>query len=296
MTREKKLETGLSRLFSTPKISDVPKETPPLEEKKSQEAVINSIKPKKQPVKPKKEKKKALPVDKTDTESSTQKPKSPKPSQPTPVDPITASKEEAHPDMQTDQPVSETQQSINQAKPEPLITSMPSVEEQLADAKALSLVSADSRLTTYENNEHLVIFSLANQQFGVNIKLIESIIKMQQITEVPGAPYTVEGITNLRGKVLPVIDIHMHLGLPERVISKDSRIIVTMLEDISAGLVVDEVNAVQVVEASEIEPPSPVVTSVDVAYVKGIAKIGDKLVIVLDLEKLLLKLDTRSYG
>ena len=296
MTREKKLETGLSRLFSNPKKSDVPKETPPQEEKKSQEAEINSITPKNSPVKPKKEKKNALPVDKTSTSPSTRKPKQPKPSQPTPVESITESKEEAHPGMQAKQPVIETQQSITQAKLEPSIAPEPSVEEQLADAKALSLASADTHLATYETNEHLVIFSLANQQFGVNIKLIESIIKMQQITEVPGAPHTVEGITNLRGKVLPVIDIHMHLGLPERVISKDSRIIVTMLEDISAGLVVDEVNAVQVVEASEIEPPSPVVTTVDVAYVKGIAKIGDKLVIVLDLEKLLMKMDTRGYG
>lgn len=147
--------------------------------------------------------------------------------------------------------------------------------------------SAQTKLT-YENDEHLTLFTLAGQVYGVSIASVESIIKMQPITIVPNTNSCIDGVTNLRGKVIPVVNLHTRMNIGERTITDDSRIVVVHFKDVLAGLLVDEVNAVQVIKAEQIEHPSGMVlSSVSAAYIQGIAKLDNQLVILLNLEEVL---------
>ena len=131
----------------------------------------------------------------------------------------------------------------------------------------------------------LVAFNLAEEHYGVDIGAVESIIKMQPITVVPRAPAFVEGVINLRGSVLPVIDLGRRFGLPAEKESKETRIVVAEVMGTNVGMVVDAVSEVLRVSDEDIEPPSPVVTTVDSAFITGIAKVDERLIILLDLAK-----------
>jgi purine-binding chemotaxis protein CheW len=137
------------------------------------------------------------------------------------------------------------------------------------------------------SEQQLVIFSLAGEDFGVEIGIVESIIKMQPVTLVPHAPEFVEGITNLRGVVLPVVDLRKRFSLPAVAVTKDSRIVVVVINDLKVGMIVDGVSEVLRIHADMIDPPSPLVTSVDTDFLKGIAKLEERLIILLDLRRVL---------
>jgi len=139
----------------------------------------------------------------------------------------------------------------------------------------------------------LVVFDLADEHYGVEIGAVESIIKLQTITRVPHAPQFVEGITNLRGTVLPVIDLRKRFGLPIKEATRETRIVVAEMDDTQVGMMVDAVTEVLRVDEEAIEPPSPIVATVDSAFITGIAKLDDgqdgagRLIILLDLAKVL---------
>lgn len=133
----------------------------------------------------------------------------------------------------------------------------------------------------------IVVFKLAGEQYGVNIAKVESIIKMQTITKLPQAPRYVEGITNLRGKVLPVIDLRLRFSLPTQELSEDQRIIVVNPDGEDIGLIVDEVSEVLTIAEQAIEPAPNITTTIDSSFIVGIAKIDQRLVILLDLEKVI---------
>jgi len=133
----------------------------------------------------------------------------------------------------------------------------------------------------------LVIFELAKEFYGVDIAAVNGIIKMQAITSMPHAPAFMEGVTNLRGSVLPVVDLRKRFDLPQSSSTKDSRIVVVDVQDTKVGMVVDAVSEVLRVPEESIEPPPPMVASVDSAFIKGIAKMGDQLIILLDITKVL---------
>lgn len=136
--------------------------------------------------------------------------------------------------------------------------------------------------------EHqLVVFDLNGEHYGLEIAAVESIIKMQAITVVPQAPAFVEGVTNLRGKVLPVIDLRRRFGLEVETATKATRIVVVEMSGLTVGMVVDGVSEVLHINSDTIEPPSPIMTTVDSAFIRGIAKVAQRLVILLDLAKVL---------
>ncbi len=136
-------------------------------------------------------------------------------------------------------------------------------------------------------DNQLVVFDLANEQYGVNIGAVESIIKMQSITAVPHAPSFVEGVTNLRGAVLPVIDLRKRFNLPAEKGTKDNRIVVVEINAAQVGMVVDAVTEVLSVSDEDVEPPPAIVTTVDSAFITGIAKIDGRLIILLELSQVL---------
>lgn len=133
----------------------------------------------------------------------------------------------------------------------------------------------------------VVVFNLAEENYGVDINAVEGIIKMQAITKVPKAPAFVEGITNLRGEVLPVIDLRKRFGLPTAEADKDTRIIHVEMDDVRVGMLVDAVTEVLRVAEDDIEAPSPMVATVDSAFITGIAKVEERLIILVDLGKVL---------
>jgi len=135
--------------------------------------------------------------------------------------------------------------------------------------------------------KQMVVFRLANEYYGVDIFSVASIIEKQEIIAVPRSPEYVEGVTNLRGMVLPVIDLRKRFGLEQGEETKETRIIVVELGDLTVGMTVDAVSQVLRIEEDEIEPPSPIVTTIDSAFIVGIAKTDDRLIIALDLQKVL---------
>jgi len=132
-----------------------------------------------------------------------------------------------------------------------------------------------------------VIFNLADEFYGVNIATVESIIKVQDITRMPHMPAFIEGITNLRGKVIPVIDLRKRFRLPAAEEDDDTRIVVVEIDGIMAGMVVDRVTEVLRISDEDIDPPSPMVSTVSTAFITSIAKVEARLIILLDLGKIL---------
>lgn len=135
--------------------------------------------------------------------------------------------------------------------------------------------------------QQLVVFELAKEFYGINIAAVESIIKMQSITQLPQAPYYVKGVTNLRGTVLPVIDLRSRFGLDAQEYSRETRIIIVTMGTLKVGVVVDGVSEVLRVTDESIEPLPPMASTVNSAFLKGIARLENRLVILLDLGKVL---------
>jgi purine-binding chemotaxis protein CheW len=135
------------------------------------------------------------------------------------------------------------------------------------------------------DERQLVIFQMGAELYGVDISRVHEIIRLQAITRVPRAPSFVEGVINLRGKVIPVVDLRRRFGLPMADHTRASRIVVVEVGDQVVGIIVDGVSEVLRVNTATIEPPSPVVAGIDSEYLQGIAKLPERLVILLDLER-----------
>ena len=108
----------------------------------------------------------------------------------------------------------------------------------------------------------IVVFELGSEYFGVDIAKVESIIKMQPITQLPHTLEFVEGVTNLRGKVLPVIDLRKRFALESREADKNSRIIVVCVEQIEIGMVVDAVSEVMTISEQAVEAAPAITTTI----------------------------------
>lgn len=137
----------------------------------------------------------------------------------------------------------------------------------------------------------IVVFELGSEYFGVNIASVQSIIKLQPITQLPHAPGFVEGVTNLRGNVLPVIDLRKRFGLSLQEADKHTRIMVVSVDQTEVGMIVDGVSEVLTVPEQAVEPAPSITTTVDSTFIAGIAKLGTsegnyRLVILLDLGKI----------
>lgn len=133
----------------------------------------------------------------------------------------------------------------------------------------------------------LVVFQLGHELYGADISVVREVGPLQRVTRVPRTPRYIEGVTNLRGRVIPVIDLRRRLGLPVTAATKKTRIAVAELEGGQVGMIVDAVLEVLRVPASSIEPPSPMMSKVEAEYVLGVAKVDGRLIILLDLARIL---------
>ncbi len=133
----------------------------------------------------------------------------------------------------------------------------------------------------------LVTFTLGNEEYAVDILKVQEINRMKEITRVPNSPSYVEGVINLRGKVIPVVNLRRKFGLAERESDEQSRIMIMDIQGITMGLVVDSVSEVLRVPSDIVEPTPPMASNISTEFIKGIAKLEDRLIILLDMDRLL---------
>jgi purine-binding chemotaxis protein CheW len=156
----------------------------------------------------------------------------------------------------------------------------------MANAKATgsSVADASTRNTGGELLQ-LVSFNIGEEEFGVDILKVQEINRIVEITKVPRSPEFVEGVINLRGKVIPIIDLRKRFQMELKQADKDTRIVVVNIENQVMGMVVDAVSEVLRLPKDTIEPPPEIAMSIDSEYIQGVAKLEDRLLIFLDLSK-----------
>ena len=135
---------------------------------------------------------------------------------------------------------------------------------------------------------HLVTFALAGEEFGIPVTQVREVIRVGEITRVPQAPPHVRGVTNLRGRILPVVDLRSRLALEPAAPTPRSRIVVVEVADRVLGLLVDAVLQVAKVPLESVAPPPEEVRTADSEYLRGVARWNGRLIILLELEKALL--------
>jgi len=138
----------------------------------------------------------------------------------------------------------------------------------------------------------IVSFKLANEEYGVDIMSAQEIIMVGQITHLPQAPDYICGLINLRGAVIPIVDLRKRFALEAKEPDEHTRIIVVNVSEKTMGIVVDAVTEVQRVQADQIEPAPPSICRLDQDFIRGLVKLEDKLLILLNIDTLLSQKET----
>lgn len=142
----------------------------------------------------------------------------------------------------------------------------------------------------------MVSFNIGQEEFGLDIQRIQEINRMVDITRVPNAPEFVSGVINLRGKVIPIIDLRKRFGFPLKENNKSTRIIVVELSETVIGFIVDAVQEVIRIPKSITEPPPPIVAGIGSEYITAVAKLENRLLILLDPERILLEKEKQELA
>ncbi|MFW6134155.1 MAG: chemotaxis protein CheW [Elusimicrobiota bacterium] len=135
-----------------------------------------------------------------------------------------------------------------------------------------------------------IVVQLANEEYGISIVQVERLIQVPEITKVPNMPDFAEGVINLRGKIIPIIDLRKKFNLPEKEWDDKTRIVVVIIESQTVGLIADGVSEVITLDPDQIdEVPSAMstISSVGTEYLKGIGKVGDRLIILMNMDKII---------
>ncbi|MEN2766427.1 chemotaxis protein CheW [Ornithinibacillus xuwenensis] len=133
----------------------------------------------------------------------------------------------------------------------------------------------------------VIVFQLKNEEFAVSVQQVVTIERVQTITRVPNTSNFVKGVINLRGVVTPIIDLRTRLGIEESEYNESTRIVIVYLDDMEVGLIVDAANDVIDIPSDVIEPAPEVIGAVNADYIEGVAKLDSRLLILLDLKKVL---------
>lgn len=133
----------------------------------------------------------------------------------------------------------------------------------------------------------LVGFQLGNEEYGIDILKVQEINRVTDITKIPQSPDFVEGVINLRGNIIPIIDLRKRFRMPEREHDRQTRIVVGEIDDRTVGFIVDAVSEVIRLPLNTVEPPPPIVSGEKAEYIKGVGKLEDRLLMLLDIDKIL---------
>jgi purine-binding chemotaxis protein CheW len=160
---------------------------------------------------------------------------------------------------------------------------------EVGGAQSLSFFAAPAQeqRAAAEDTEHLATFVLDREEYGVDVRQVQEIRRVGEITAVPRAPEFVRGVINLRGKILPVLDLKRKLGLGEVALERAARIVVVRTQGRMLGLLVDGASQVLKVPVSRVEPPPDEVVERGGHYIRAVAKLDERLIILIDLERAL---------
>jgi purine-binding chemotaxis protein CheW len=149
----------------------------------------------------------------------------------------------------------------------------------------MSVSTKDSKISS--EILQLVGFLIGNEEYGVDILKVQEINRITQITKVPNSPEFVEGVINLRGKVIPILDLRIRMGMEKKEHDSRTRIIVVEINQRTIGFIVDEVTEVLRIPMNVIEPPPQLVTGEKSEFITGVGKLDDRLLILLDLDRII---------
>jgi len=153
-------------------------------------------------------------------------------------------------------------------------------------AASVDVGTNDSQRQTDDSLLQLVTFVVGTEEFAVPILSVHEINRMMEITRVPQSPSFVEGVINLRGKIIPVVDLRKRFGMAQSEASSDTRIVVVEVESRVIGFTVDRVNEVLRIPSEIVEPPPSMASGIDSDYLDGVGKLDDRLLILLNLQRL----------
>ena len=149
------------------------------------------------------------------------------------------------------------------------------------------MTNTATRETATTEVKQLISFTVGNEEYGLELLRVKEVIRMRQVTWLPKAPSCVKGIINLRGQVIPIIDLRERFDLPHARDTAMTRVIVVEIERKPVGMVVDSASQVVRVPVDQFEPPPPVLGEEASSFISAVGKIGDRLVTIMDVEKLL---------
>ncbi len=138
----------------------------------------------------------------------------------------------------------------------------------------------------YSDTIRVVAFRLGKEEYALDILYVQEIVRLLSITRVPRSARHIEGVVNLRGNIVPIINLHKRFSIDSLGEEDDKRIIVFQYDELKAGIIVDEVSEVLTLDKNEIEKTDKVYSSMDSDFIKGIARFGDRLYILLNLQKI----------
>ena len=140
---------------------------------------------------------------------------------------------------------------------------------------------------THNDGIQVVAFRLGKEEYAVDILHVQEIVRLLSITRVPRSARHIEGVVNLRGNIVPIINLHKRFNIASAGEEEDKRIVVFQYDDLKAGIIVDEVSEVLALNNNAIEETDKVYSSMSSDFIKGIARVDDRLFLLLDLQKII---------
>lgn len=161
-----------------------------------------------------------------------------------------------------------------------------SIENQPINMTQIDLIQKNVPTEINNAEQQFVAFNLGDEEYAVDILMVQEIIRWTHITRVPKAPGFIKGVLNLRGTVVPVLDSHLRFKLPQLAVTEDTRIIVFKVEETTIGMTIDQVTEVLKIPEKDIERPTDT-SGMDNQFIKGIGKVNGRLLIILDVLKII---------
>jgi purine-binding chemotaxis protein CheW len=166
------------------------------------------------------------------------------------------------------------------------ITGLPGLYETVINLR-FEGIQMNNETVSGVKEQQLILFSIGRGNYGIPIENVSEINKMEEITVVPKAPKYIEGVINLRGNVVPIIDLRKRFGMEVVEVTKKSKIIIVQINKRQFGLVVDSVSEVLTLASDQIEPSLPTVSGLKAEFINGIGKFDNKLIIILEISRIL---------
>ncbi|OHD63441.1 MAG: hypothetical protein A2176_01985 [Spirochaetes bacterium RBG_13_51_14] len=160
----------------------------------------------------------------------------------------------------------------------------------------MQITADEKELITEGSMIQVVSFVLEDVEYGVDILAVHEILRYPEITRLPNAPDFIKGVINLRGNVIPVVDVRIRFGFPKAKITELTRIIVIETNDKLVGLMVDNVHQVVRMAQNSVDPPGELIEGVSEEYIMGIGRLNDRLIIILNMSNILFIEEDKGIG